>query len=716
MKKLSLKFVKPKNLTIACGLIVLTALPKVSVAAEDFQLRKNRARLVVLLHGVTPEPLQSPEQKIVMSGHARHYWGYEFIKGLQGRLDESEMRVITPRLGGQLRLKKTTISDWTPNTTDTGVLDLAPICFPVSFLTGLPAGIETNQTLIKQHISLMSNNQGANSTMVMINTRDGSRHFMPQLGETIDEVYQSYVFTFGHLSIDKQPQIYLVGHSFGGIIARGILANPTGADLWGNKLTAQQRTRADFLRQRVVLAQTLASPHEGTIVQDPSSDISDYISANGYSIVYGFLSGLNWAPGKDKTPAEMKQIAKDVVKLALDGVAGKRDCLSDLTRINEYNQGILGPNVERRSANGSLVPIYTSAGRNPGGKYLDQSRSVFYLGGNTYNPISTIDLLTSGVRGATESMALNLINSVFSLEGYGHEGKKPWGTTETYAGDRVASPFKGVGPVMAREIQDPWVPTKPTIEGVINTIKKGEPYTFGATDGEWDSDGFLAWDSAHAYHLRTHNNFYRVYEPAKYGDMLPWDDDNHGGIMFNPANGAWIHNELLRDAGPYILASTSTTRRSSWDSTDYPVTPRNNVMVQVLEVNDVKNDLDFFTQADFRLTYRVGATEKSFNLPDDTRTVTAKDIPAVGVTNYASTIIPIKISVIERDNPPIDPSDLCCISPKKGQSSLYIYFDTRTNRVFGDINGEGGETIQVIPWQYDLANRVKIKIRVTRLP
>ncbi|MEI7985370.1 MAG: hypothetical protein WCI55_07050 [Armatimonadota bacterium] len=91
MKKLSLKFVKPKNLTIACGLIILTALPKVSVAAEDFQLRKNRARLVVLLHGVTPEPLQSPEQKIVMSGHARHYWGYEFIKGLQGRLDESEM-------------------------------------------------------------------------------------------------------------------------------------------------------------------------------------------------------------------------------------------------------------------------------------------------------------------------------------------------------------------------------------------------------------------------------------------------------------------------------------------------------------------------------------------------------------------------------------------------------------------------------------------------
>jgi hypothetical protein len=714
MKKLSLKFANPKNLTIACGLLALTVLPKVAVAAEDFQLRKNRARLVVLLHGVTPEPLQSPEQKIGQPGHARHYWGYDFIKGLQGRLDSSEMRVITPNTGGTLRLRRTIETNWIPNTVDTKPSDLAPICFPATF--DLPAGIEINQSLIKTHISLMSNNQGANHTMVMINTRDGSKHLMPQLGETIDEVYESYVYTFGHVGVDKQPQIYLVGHSFGGIIARGILANPTGPDLWGNQLTAQQRTRADFLRRRVVLAQTLASPHEGTIVQDPSRDITDFITANGYNIIYTTLNNLTWLPGVNWTAAEIRQIAKDTVKLALDGVAGKRDCLSDLTRIKEYNQGILGPNVERRSANGSLVPIYTAAGRNPGGKYLDQNRSVFAFGGNTFNPISTIDLLASGVRGATESMALNLINSVFSLEGYGREGKKPWGTAEDYAGDRVTSPFKGVGPAMAREIQDPWVPTGATFEGVINTLLNGRPYTFGLSDGEWDSDGFLAWDSAHAYHLNAHSNFYRVYDNAKYGDMLPWDDDNHGGIMFNPANGAWIHNELIRDAGPYILQSTTTSRRSGWDSTDSPLTPRNKVMVQVLEVNDVKNDLDPFTQADFRLTYRVGAVEKAFNLPDDRRTVYQNDIPAVGVTNYASTIIPIKISVIERDGPPIDPNDLCCISPKKGQSSLYIYFDTRTNRVFGDINGEGGETIQVIPWQYDLANRVKIKIKVTRLP
>ena len=711
-KTFSIKTVSLKSFAVACGLFAIAAMPKIAVAQESFNLNKSRARLVVLLHGVTPEPLQSPEQKIVQSGHARHYWGFEFIKGLQGRLHESQMRILTPRLDGKLRTKLTDPTDWKPDTTDTTVFDLAPICFPSGGV--IPPGLETNQTLIKQYVTGMTL---FNNTMVMVNTRDGSRHFMPQLAETIDEVYSSYVITFGHLPIEKQPQIYLVGHSFGGIIARGILANPTGADLYGNKLTATQRQRADFLRQRVVLVQTLSSPHEGTPMGDVSGDVADYIQANAYGLIVGFLNAVNnFLPCKIFSAEQVKQMATDGVKTALDAVAGKRDCLKDMLRMKEYNTGILHPDTARRSPNGSLVPIYTASGRNPGGKYYDQDRGVFLFGGLQYNPISTLDLI-GGNRGAKESTALHLIASFMHREGYGMEGKMPWGIAELPAGDRVASPYQGVGPNVERDLSAPWAPTKPVILGVLDSFLTGKPYVFGKSDGEWDNDGFLGWDSGHAYHL-INKNFYRVFDPAMYGGMLPWDDDNHGSLMFNPANGAWIYNELIKNAGPYVLFNKSV-RRSNWDSTDYPVTPNNSIKVEVLEVTDIKNDLDFGWKnySDFRLTMRVGATEQSRNLPNNMRTVLADKIPAFTLNNFAGTVIPIKISVIERDLDDFIPSpdDICCVSPNRGQSSLYVYFDTRTNTVFGDLNGANGEDITVTPWAGSHDNRVKLRIRVTRL-
>jgi hypothetical protein len=699
------KVVILKTLSAICGLVLTAGLAHAQ-APTEFGFSKTRPRLVILLHGVTPEPLQDPDARIGQSGHARHYWGFDFIKGLQGRLDETEMRVITPKVGGTLRFKRTVKADWVPTTTDSSVWDYAPICFPVSWMTALPPNIENDQKLMRDHIRLLTKASGANTTMVMVNTRNGSKHLMPQVGETIDEIYMSYTVAFGDLPEAQQPQIYLVGHSFGGVIARAILANPAGGDLWGNKLTINQRLRADYLRRRVVLVQTLASPHEGTIVQDPSSDIADYIAKYGYAQILSAINTYNFFARKGMTADQMRAKARDFVKLALDNVAGKRDCLADLTRMGEYNSGILKASTARRAEGGTLVPIYTSAGRNPGGTYFDQSRSVFFLGGYQWNPVSTIDLL-QGTRAAKEASALNLIQSLFHLEGYGRKGKMPWGQAEIAAGDRVAAPFQGVGPSTARSVSTPWFPTSATIKGVVDALLKGAPYTFGKSDGQWDSDGFLAWDSAHALHLPA-INFYRVYDPAKYGGMLPWDNDNHGSIMFNPGNGAWIHNELIREAGPFVYLGA---RRSVWNNTDVPKTPSNGIKVEVLEVKDTDNQLDTVTQADFSLNLRVGATEQTINLKDNTQTVTG--IPAFNLTNFAGTVIPIRIAVTERDTP--DPNDLCVVSPTKGQSSMFLYFDTRTNRIFGDLNGNAGEILNSnwIWWNTDA--RVYLKVRITRL-
>lgn len=694
-----------------------------------FPFAKNRARLVVLLHGVTAKPAEDPAIKVGTSAHARHYWGFDFIKGLQGKTDELasipgysnnevRMQVITPMANGAMRFKSTTREDWTPETTDTNAFDMAPICFPVNWNKSLPVGINTNQTLIKDYIRIMTKNKGADATMVMVNSRDGSKHLMPQVAETIEEIYASYTIAFGHLPEADQPQIYLVGHSFGGIVARAILANPTGGDLWGNKLTAIQRTKADFLRARVVLVQTLAAPHEGTIVKDPSRDVANYLMYNAYGPLYNILSNLNeWAEwiGEERTEAQLHADTRDLIKMALDGVSGTRDCLDDLTRMSEYNSGILNPSTARRTGSGPLVPIYTAGGRNPGGTHYDRNRALLGIGQTETSPIDVIDMFAKGSRSTKEAGGLNIIEGLFHIEGYGKEAKKPWGTATDPEGDRVAGPFAGVGPSVVRPIGLGWEPNKDRILDLVKRVLSGKPYVFGSSDQEWDNDGFNGWDSAHAYHLNA-SNYYRIYNRTLYGNMLPWDNDNHGSIMFNAANGLWIHNELIREAGPIVGPVGS--RRSLWTANEVPAKPAKGIKLEILELKDMYNQLDLggYDQADFKLRVRIGAVENSYNLPNNTQTVST--VPAMTITNFPSTIIPIRIDIIDRDD--AINNDMGHMSPTVGNTSLFLYFDTRTGRIAGDVNGVAGETMSINPsWVspifWSTGAQVSSKIRITQI-
>lgn len=698
---------KTKTLALAltAAITSVAALAPIEAQAQSFAFNKNRPRLVMLLHGVTPRPDQDAEAMIGTSGHARYYWGFNFIKGLQGRTDETQMRVFTPRLFGSMHFKNTVAADWTPYNSGSQPSDYAPICFPVSWWSNLPAGIETNATIQKDYIRLMTKNAGANTTMVMVNSRDGSRSFNKQVGEAIDELYMSYTIAFNHLPIEQQPQIYMVCHSWGGMVARGIMANPTGADLFANKLTASQRTRATFLRDRTVLIKTLGTPHQGTYIPDLSGDIHDLITAVGPTIIsryFGFIASQPW---RNYSADWVKSKTASTMNTIVNAVSGKRDSLDDITNVASYNAGLIHPNTQRRS-DGTLVPIYTAAGRNPGGMVYDQSRSVFLLGGGQWNPISNLDIAMNSPRYGTEAMALNIIESLSHLKGYGKEGKKPWGTAHVADGDRVASPHRGLGPTTAKSFNSGIAIDSLDVKWLAQRFFEGKPYLQGVADGEYDSDGFLGWDSAHAINLSgTGQNWYRVYPTNKYGGQLPWDVDNHGSMMFNAGNGTWIHNELLREAGPYALYAGA--RRSSWATGDVPVTPSKGVKIEFPQIHDIVNDLDYLSGADFTLRIRVGATEKSINLADNTRTVSA---PTFYFSGFASPIIPIRIDVVERDTP--DPNDLCLVSPFRNRSSVFLYWDTRTQRVLGDYSAGAGETITMKPSLTDFANRVQMQIRV----
>ncbi len=695
--------------TLAAAATTAVAQRQVPLPQSPFGFSQSRPRLVILLHGVTPEIYESPEQRIGSSAHARHYWGFDFIKGIQGRTDETKMHLVTPMANTKMRITGAEANDWRPETTDTNTFDFAPIAFPISWFSNVPPSVKNDQEFIKSYINLMTKT-GADHTMVMINSRDGSKHFMPQLAETIEELYGSYTVAFGHLPEKQQPQIYLVGHSFGGIIARGIMANPTGGDLWGNKLTPKQRQWADYLRRRVVLINTLAAPHEGTFIGDQAGDVADFIIEYGPSIIFNFLNEINdlWFNTNKLSKAELKKITVELIDTALNAVSGKRDCLQDLLRMGEYNKGILHPNTAKRSPNGPLVPIFTVAGRNPGGTFIDKDRSTFYIGGSQWNPVTLIDLLRKGPREATEGAALYLINALMHYDGYGYEGKMPWGIAEHPEGDRVKGPFVGIGPNVERGLAAKWFPTETTLKGVINELFRGAPYEFNKRDGEWDSDGFLGFDSAHAYHL-INQNYYRVFSQQVHGDMLPSDNCHHGSIMFDPGMGTWIHNEMVRGAGPIV--GDTQDRRSIWHPLDIPEIPSNNLKVEIIELNNWKGDMDP-NGADLSINVRIGAKTQTRHLGADKNLHLG--LEPFYLENFAGSVVPIKIDCYDRDNP--DPDDMGVMSPVPGKTSLHFYFDMRTGRIMGDITGEEGEIIVTKPIWWGVPHNVLSRIRVTRLP
>ena len=242
------------------------------------------------------------------------------------------------------------------------------------------------------------------------------------------------------------------------------------------------------------------------------------------------------------------------------------------------------------------------------------------------------------------------------------------------------------------------------ISNVLNSFLQGNPYINGR-DGENDNDGFVGFDSSHGLSL-TGGLWCRVYGASRYGEHQPWDMDNHGSLTFNVGNALWIYNELLERASP----TTETRPTERWG-----------VKVEILEVHDIENFLDTSSKlsnvpllsklagADFSLTVRIaGQLRTAYNLRDDTRTL--KNAATFTQTGLLPSVIPIRIDVTERDSP--DPDDLCAISPVFGRDNVYIFFDRRTNRVYGDANGTAGQVLSV-EGATGGGNRVRVKFRIT---
>lgn len=659
-----------------------------------FSFSPARPKVTVLVHGITSEPLQAPEEGIGTSKHPRWYWGFDFLKALVGA-PTAELADVTQVRRGSASLERRPIDRASWKTENRNLApqssDLATV-FSVGSL-GYPGAVD-----------------GPTQT-VMVSFRDGSKHLMPQVAATIDQVYETYQAVYGKLPTERQPQIYFVAHSFGGVVCRAIFSNPSGPDLFGNRLTAQQRERADFLRARTVLLATLSTPHEGSPIPDQAQDIAAYLRRTGKSLesVLTPLDQLTDFPLLKKLDLATSLVgtARSGLASALAMVSGERDSLKDIQRMAEYNQGILAPAKAQRP-DGTLIPIYTMGGRNPGGLYFDRTRSPVFVKGRLL-PYDFTDVFGAGRLGK-EAAQLYLIQGFLHHAGYGKEGKKPWGTARIPDADLYASPYEGRGRNPARTQSAALEITRELTAAVLHDFLVSAPYTNGR-DGETDSDGFVGFDSSHGLGL-SGGAWYRVYGDSRYGQGLPWDRDNHGSLMFNLGNALWIHNELLLQSGPqpgqglwsHFTGQSTTAAR-----------PAHRITVEVLEIKDVDDSLDTVTDADFTAFVRIaGRSLRRLDCSDNTQTVTK--VFAMNETELPQSVIPVSFSVIERDDSVLgdllDPDDLCTISPNAGRDNVHVYFDTRTQRIYGDVSGAAGATLTVTG-RDGVRNRVQLKFRIT---
>ena len=624
-----------------------------------FNFTRSRPKVTMLIHGITVSEKTTDtgrEERVNTAAHPQFYWGHAFLRLLMGvEPGAGELQLVRMRALNQRTQQGFSKREWDDH----------------------KRAVQRWTDPEPRAVVIAHRDAGQE---LMINYRDGSETFMKQLGATIDQLYRTYQAHYGEKPAAQQPQIYLVAHSFGGIVARGILSNPSGPDRSGDRLTDQQRERADFLRDRVVSLTTLATPHEGSPLPGMSRQISDAMNN---------LASL--MPHPDQRTA--LRVA------AREKVSGRRPVIQDIKHNDFYLKGLLRPERAKRT-NGELVPIYTLSGSNPAHTLFLSKRPYTSFVGN-----SVLDMLghysSSGYNKVFEETHLlvlvDLMGPLITT------GNKPlWNKVppQMKYGDRFTTPDYGARLVVKSGGKK--VFTAQTADPLIQAMLYTGIGIYDGRDGYYDSDGFVSFDSGHGLTLGTgqmdyfnesaRGSWYRIYG-ANYGSAYPWDYDNHRSICFNPGTAAFVHNYIYGKGGPYARPGAW----SSWSkSGDRHLMPAKSVWIEITHIKDTDGDIDQFPHgdADFFTEVKIGdgPWQKSSTYKD-VKSLYGKHFQKG--KNYVwhfgnrdirqSTIVPVIIRVTEADSD--TPDDICSASAKPFLEEVVIYVDTQNGKVYGEVEG-----------------------------
>lgn len=507
-----------------------TLTPK-QAAPTGFAFDKKRPVVVVLIHGITGYP--TTDSRIGTLKGARNYWGYDFVMGLFGTQNDRPSTFADDSQATGVMGK--------PNWESRFINDGNPAHHMITVYGKPTANFHTPYSL-------------------MLTYRDGSQSIKRQVSQTASQIASLYQSSFGNWPVEKQPQIILLGHSFGGLVARFICSKPNNvpsvySDIPAENFTQDDKENMEFIRNRTIHITTVATPHEGSPIT--------WNAAVGSILQHFPVIGAQ-IDDTDPDSYVIKQLSTPFVR--------------------NLNNTVLSPEKCKR-ADGSLIPIHAIGGRVPAGPQFFKDPNIHDNDLGTVDGgigATNIDALNNDESNRDKFECYNLVRVDYAMHlMFGGLTGKPWGATPANnpALDIISAhdvaPVTGclsnVGYNFASfavkprifYLRNDWnaVMTKntnplETAGGVVTGQGFSDRCTGRFTsvtsrtvrDGEIDNDGFVPINSALGVNLGRSTKDY--FDHASSGSWYRFyrsgaDFHNHGTIKFQEEVGAWIRDKII---------------------------------------------------------------------------------------------------------------------------------------------------------------------------
>lgn len=480
-------------------------------------IQKSNPTVIVLVHGATNDPAVAGDPKPGTLDNTKAYWGYGLVSELIGAYIQRPEDMVPQPPSMQIP---------TPSS--------AQLARRIKSLGGSPmsAGqwesFSNSEANVNHHFYVPGNSTANPPNFALLMTyRDASKRLVPQARTFVDQVFEK----INAIYPNTKPNLIIVGHSMGGLLARYVLTPPNDP-ISGESLTQVQKDRAKWIRDRTLYVVTLATPHEGSPLAAKFEGIRNFIQSKTAFI---------------KPVLEMVGFQNPNPVGLITNVLGVTQALSHL-RVDFWqgmNTGQLSPFKMARS-DGSHIPIYAMGGRTPGGSFFDNLEDY---------PQGDIKIDSSMDR---DKKAIGLMMLDWGLRN-APGSPTGWGPLHSAAGfdlDKVERGNFQLLPPPKTHRSPPYKLPAANLESLPFF------YLWNRDDQETDTDGMVPIQSALGFRLGgnanrpfDHDYTYPVGGKSVRGSWYrynsgPWDRTNHDSICFRPTVGQWIFENLIGKAGP----------------------------------------------------------------------------------------------------------------------------------------------------------------------
>lgn len=520
-----------------------------SAAPATMAFAKNRPTVTVFIHGVTGYP--TSDERIGTLKGARNYWGFDFVDKFLGAQQDypTTFRV----------LPKNTVETIDKNTFETRFIESENAANHFLTIYGKP--------------DLKASTPFYTPFSIMMTYRDGSLSFKKQVAAAAAQIVYLYNSQFGEWPEDKKPQLILLCHSFGGVVARTICSKPSqipsnDQNVATERFSASERANMEFIRDKTLHITTLSTPHEGSPITK-NADVGAFLQ----QIKLGWFAPFDAIDKTDPDTDILKQL--------------------NTSFMENINETILKPELCKRS-DGTLIPIHALGGRVPSGPnfFDDPNENDGDLGtidggiGRT-----KIDELNSGETNREKYEAYNLlrVDYIMHLMVMPIIGDKPWGATPRDNQDLdiiKVTDVDAVSGCLKYPLDYNWVNfgLSPRVYYLRTVWKDIDLYAFGVKvpfrgtykftkstgtvrDGEIDNDGFVPINSSLGVKLGTNTKNYFDHKqswPAANAGTGSWyrfyrsgaDFHNHGSIKFSGDVAKWLRENIIGNTPTALLFGT----------------------------------------------------------------------------------------------------------------------------------------------------------------